>query len=251
MATLSFLERTINNYTHVKEKALALTRVQNYQVTTDIDTIDDPIITINAKQQGDNTADIGFVMNRGIEDNVAMLWNEQSNMFKFLFTTDSGKNKNPHVVHSGNAPVLTGNQFVSTGNFAVEGDAQAGVYMQRNETTGLAVTQLYSNGVDQNLVVGENSVWTYEILLAAKRIDDGFDAASFKIVGAIARNIELNSVALIGTPSITVIGKTDEGWGAAVEADTETGSLVIKVHGSLGKTVRWVAKIMTLEVAFF
>lgn len=122
--------------------------------------------------------------------------------------------------------------------------------MQRNETTGMAVTQLYSDGSTQSLVISPNSVWTYDIVLSAKRIDAGTDAASFKISGAIGRNDTLDSVFLIGNPSTTVVGRTDAQWGAEVEADITTGSLVVKVHGSLGKTVRWVAKIMTLEVAF-
>ena len=229
---------------------MALTRVREYQVDTTVVGLDDPIITLNEKQSGPNLTDIGMVMNRGADDNVGIIWNENNQVIRFIQTPDSGLKLAGSVAISGNAPILTGTQFISTGNFEVEGDARAGVYMQRNETTGLAITRLYTNGVDKDLVVGQHSVWTYEILLSAKRIDGGFDAASFKLTGAVARNIELSSVAIVGSPSVTVIGRTDADWDAAIDVDPTVGALVIKVHGSLGKTVRWVAKITTLEVAF-
>lgn len=229
---------------------MALTRVREYQVDTKTVGLDDAIITLNELQTGVNTTDIGFVMNRGALGNVGVIWNEDNKTFRFVQTPDSGFEQVDDVDIIGNAPILTGVQFVSTGNFTVEGDARAGTYMQRNETTGLALTQLYSNGTDQNLVIAPNSVWTYEILLTAKRIDAGTDAASFKIVGSVGRNETLDSVFMVGTPSTTIIGRTDPVWDALVDVDTATGALAIKVHGSLGKTIRWVAKIMTLEVAF-
>lgn len=229
---------------------MSLTQVKEYQVDTSVVGVDDAVTTLNELHTGPNTSDIGFVMNRGTSGNVAFVWNELNNLFRLMYTPDSGKEQNVSITNSGNAPLMTGTQFISSGNFTMEGDARAGVYVQRNTTAGSAVTPLYLNGVDQNLVVSQNSVWTYEILLTSKRIDAGTDAASFKIVGSIGRNTTLSSVFMVGTPSITVIGRTDASWDAIVIADATTGALVVKVNGAVGKTIRWVAKIMTLEVAF-
>ena len=229
---------------------MALTRVREYQVDTSIMGVDDAITTLNESQTGANSTDIGFVMDRGTSGNVAFIWNELNNLFRLIYTTDSGKEQNSNVTNVGNAPLMTGTQYISEGNFTMEGDAKAGVYIQRNETVDNILTPLFINGVNANLVVAPNSVWTYEIMLSAKRIDAGGDAASFKITGAIGRDASLSSVYLVGTPSKTIVGRTDTGWDAQVQADTSTGALVVKVHGSSGKTVRWVAKIMTLEVAF-
>jgi len=179
---------------------VALTRVREYQVNTEKVEIEDPIITLNELQTGPNNTDIGFVMNRGTSGNVGFIWEEATKQFRFVQTAQDGGEQVPAVSVIGNAPVLSGTQFVSTGNFTVEGDARAGVYMQRNETTGLALTQLYSDGTAENLVISPNSVWTYEILLSAKRIDAGADAASFKIVGAVGRNDTLGSIFLVGNP---------------------------------------------------
>ena len=229
---------------------MALTRVREYQVDTSVVGVDDAISTLNEQQTGANTSDIGFVMNRGSSGNVAFVWNELNGLFRLMYTSDTGKEQQVSVTNSGNAPLMTGTQYISEGNFSMEGDAKAGIYIQRNETTGTTLTPLYINGVNANLVVSPNSVWTFEITLSAKRIDAGGDAASFKMTGAIARDVLLSSVYLVGNPSKTIVGRTDTGWDAQVQADTATGALLIKVHGSSGKTVRWVAKIMTLEVAF-
>jgi hypothetical protein len=229
---------------------VSLTRVKEYQVDTSVTGITDPVMILNQDQQNANQSDIGIVMDRGTSGNVGFIWNEINNLFRLIYTSDTGNEQLPAVTITNNAPIMTGVQFVSTGNFSVEGDAKAGVYMQRNTTIGTALTQLFSDGASQNLIVSPNSVWTYEMVISAKRIDAGSDAASFKVTGAIARNTALSSVYLLGFPSTTVVGRTDSGWQVFVSADTATGALAIKVKGSLGKTVRWVAKVMTLEVSY-
>jgi hypothetical protein len=229
---------------------VALTRVKEYQVDTTVTGITDPIIVLNQDQKNTNQNDIGVVMERGALGNVGFIWNEINNLFRLIYTPDTGNEQTTQINITSNAPVMTGVQYISTGNFTVDGDAKAGVYMQRNTTIGTALTQLFSDGNSQNLVVSQNSVWTYEMVISAKRIDAGSDAASFKVTGAIARNTDMNSVYLIGFPSTTVVGRTDSGWQVFVSADTATGALAVKVKGSLGKTVRWVAKIMTLEVSY-
>jgi hypothetical protein len=193
---------------------------------------------------------MGLVMERGTSNNVGMIWNEVNNLFRLIYTTTSEYTQNTNVDIINNAPIMTGVQYISTGNFSMDGDARAGVYIQRSTTIGDTITRLYSGINEENLVITQNSVWSYEISLTAKRIDLFGDAASYKIVGAIARDDLLDTVYLVGTPSVTIIGYTDEAWNFTVEADTNTGALAIQVQGSAGKTVRWLAKINTLEVAF-
>lgn len=220
------------------------------QVNKELTGISNPVITLNQKQTTQNTRDLGLLFNRGSSENVAIIWNEINNLFRLAFTTDLASDDNSNLTITSNAPIVTGTQYVSTGNFTVDGDARAGVYIARNTTIGTAVTELFLNGINQQLIVTPNSVWTFEILVSAKRTDGHFDAASFKITGAVSRNVNKNSVALVGNPSLTIIGRTDSGWTADVGVDTTTGALVIKVVGNLGKTVRWVAKIVTTEVVF-
>lgn len=140
---------------------------------------------------------------------------------------------------------------ISYGNFDEENDAQSNTYVLRNTTSGAAYTELFLDGVGQRLVVTPHSVWTYEIIVTAKRTDTNTDAAAFKIVGSVARNALPSSVFMVGTTiSITVIGRTDHTWDVYTDTDISTGALTVKVKGAMGKTVRWVAKVETTEVNF-
>ena len=231
----------------------SLTRPKEYQIDTTVTGIDDGLVTINEKQIAPNVKDLGFIMNRGATvDNVGLIWNEINNLFRLIVTPDVGDEQNVNVTVNSNAPLMTGTQYISTGNFTVDGDARSGVYMMRNEvpTAGLAWSELFIDGVASQLIVTPNSVWTYEILVTGKRIDAGQDAASFKITGSLARNTTADSVFLVGNPSYTIVGRTDQTWEVEVNKDIATGALIIRVRGALGKTIRWVARIVTLEVSF-
>lgn len=229
---------------------MGLTR-QNYnQLDTKVTQLDDALIPVNHGKTGTNTSDIGFVFERGDQQNVAMVWNEMQDMFRLMFTSNAGEMSSGTVAPTASAPILTGTHYISSGNFTADGDARAGSYVMRNETTDATQTELFLDGTSERLVITPNSVWTYEILVSAKRTDSGSEAASFKYVGAIGRNVDASSVFLVGRPSATVIGRTDALWTASVSADTANGSLAIKVSGAVGKTVRWVAKIISLEVVY-
>jgi len=208
------------------------------------------ITVLNYAQTGPSTTDIGLVLNRGTSGNTGFIWDESVQAFRFINTPNTGYENTANVTISNNAPIISGTQYIATGNFVIDGDAQSGVYVQRNVTPGTAITPLYTDGVAQELIVGPNSIWTYDILLSAKRTNGGNDGASFRLVGAVGRGATPASVFMVGNPSLTVIGQTDPNWTADTAVNTATGALVINVTGGLGKTVRWVAKITTTEVAF-
>ena len=214
-----------------------LTRPKEYQIDTQITGIEDAITTLNSRQILVNTKDVGLVMNRGLNvDNVGLVWNELNKLFRLIVTDQTGQEQTEQLSVKSNAPLLTGSHFISTGNFQVEGDARAGVYLMRNETPtmGLAWQELFVDGVGEQLIVAENSVWSYEIMVTGKRIDGGQDAASFKITGAVGKNVAPESVFLVGNPSYTTIGRTDQTWEVEVNKDMATGALIVRVRGALG-----------------
>lgn len=144
-----------------------------------------------------------------------------------------------------------GSASIDYGNFSVPNDARTNVYVMRNTTVGTANTELFLDGSSQRLIVSPNSVWTYVITVAAKRIDTNTDAAAFKIVGAVARNTPASSIFMVGNNvSNTVIGRTDETWDTWTDVNVSYGALTVNVKGSLGKTIRWVARVETTEVNF-
>jgi hypothetical protein len=60
--------------------------------TTTIDTtnlvVEDPLIILASEQTGAPALDIGYIGQRGTEDNIAFIWDESADEFATVFTTD-------------------------------------------------------------------------------------------------------------------------------------------------------------------
>lgn len=151
---------------------------------------------------------------------------------------------------SGSNATVWGGKVYANGLFATAGDAQSGMYILRSETTNNTATVLFLDGTGgtQRLVVGNNSVWTFDILVTARRTDATGGGAGYRFVGVIRKDGTSGSTTFVGTPSKTVIGETDAAWDAAVTANTTNGDLRVTVTGQNAKTIRWVAVVQTAEV---
>lgn len=141
-----------------------------------------------------------------------------------------------------------GQRAYANGSFSGAGDAQHGVYVARNETTDATVTELFLDGAAVQLVMPDNSVFTFDILVAARRTDATGGAAAYRFVGIAKKDATAGSVTFVGTPSKTIIGETNLPWDANVSLDTSTGAFRVIVAGEAAKTIRWVATIQTTEV---
>ena len=100
-----------------------LTVQGNFTETVKIAT-EDPIIALNTAASGSNSNDAGFVIERGSDANVALIWDESDSgtsggIFNFITTTDTGIVSGDINV-SGQADIKTGN-ITSTGNLVVAG----------------------------------------------------------------------------------------------------------------------------------
>ena len=102
-----------------------LTVQGNFEETVKIAT-EDPIIALNTAiaSNANNTKDAGFVIERGQEANVALIWDESDSgtsggIFNFITTTDTGIVSGDINV-SGQADIKAGN-ITSTGNLAISG----------------------------------------------------------------------------------------------------------------------------------
>jgi len=80
-----------NNFTYTGNMTIGNLVVNG--VTTTIDTtnlvVADPLLAINRNQSGTPSYDLGFVMGRGNQTNVAMIWEEGSQQFQLQYTTES------------------------------------------------------------------------------------------------------------------------------------------------------------------
>lgn len=149
---------------------------------------------------------------------------------------------------AGSSARINGQKAFANGSFATAGDAQAGLYVARNVTTDSTVTELFLDGVSQQLVIPANSLFTFEIFVAARRTDAVGGGAGYRFVGIARRDATAGSVTFVGTPSKTVIGETNTAWDATVSVDTTTGAFRVSGRGETSKTIRWVATIHTTEV---
>lgn len=154
------------------------------------------------------------------------------------------------AVGAGTSAVLFGSKAFAGGSFATAGDAQSGLYVLRNITNNSTATELFLDGTaaTQRLVIPNNSVVTFSILVAARRTDATGGGAGYRLEGAIRKDANAASTTFIGTPSRVILGETNASWNVSVIADTTNGALAISVVGENAKTIRWVATVKTSEV---
>lgn len=154
------------------------------------------------------------------------------------------------AIGDGTAATVWGATVNANGKFATAGDAQAGWYVLRNITSSATPTELFLNGTaaTQRLVIPNNSVVTFSILIAARRTDATGGGASYRIEGGIRKDAAAASTTFIGTPSRSILGETNVSWDVTVSADATNGALRIMVTGEAAKTIRWVATVHTCEV---
>lgn len=144
-----------------------------------------------------------------------------------------------------------GGKAVANGSFATAGDAQSGTYILRAITSDATANQelfLNGSGASQRLVLPNNSLFTFTILVAARRTDTTGGGAGYKIEGVIRKDTTAGSTAIVGAVSKSVLGELNTPWDVSVTADTTNGSLKIAVTGEAAKTIRWVATVITCEV---
>ena len=136
------------------------------------------------------------------------------------------------------------------------GVSQAGLLILGRQTTDATATALTSTtagaGTSNQLTLStSNSAISFSGEVVAA-VTGGGDTARWTIAGAIKRGATLASVALVGTPTVTMT-HNDAGagaWVVAVTADTTNGALRVTVTGAAATTIRWVCRLDTTEVRF-
>jgi hypothetical protein len=152
------------------------------------------------------------------------------------------------AVGNGSAARITGMKAFANGSFANAGDAQQGIYILRNQTTDNVTTELFLDGMAEQIVLTDNSVYVFDILVAGHRTDVSGGAAGYRFVGVSRKDTTEDSVTFVGYPSKTVIGETNSQWDAAVAVDTGTGAFIVTVTGENASNINWVATVRTTEV---
>lgn len=154
------------------------------------------------------------------------------------------------AVGAGTSATLQGSQAYANGSFATAGDAQNLQFVLRNITTNATATDLFVDGVAATVrpIPPNNSVWSFVILIAARRTDTTGGGAGYKFEGVIRKDTTAASTTLVGAVSKSILGETNTAWDAAITADTTNGALKVTVTGEASKTIRWVATCNIAQV---
>lgn len=145
------------------------------------------------------------------------------------------------------AASLYGQMAYAGGAFASAGDAQTSVYVLRRTTTDATPTALYLDGSVRHLTVAVSRTLAFDVLVVAR--SDAGDSAGYQVQGVIEN--DGGATSFIGTPVVTALGEDVGAWDVSVVADNGNDALVIQVTGAASTTIRWVATVRTVEVAWW
>lgn len=144
----------------------------------------------------------------------------------------------------------TANNWTQVGAAATA--SQPGIRYKRHVLSNISSDEqpmeVFIDGVDGTLqmVLSDNSTWTFSMMIAGHRIDAPGGHASFKVEGMICRDIGSANVYMLGQPIVTSLGSSDA-WGVQVQPDTAHGSLIVNVFGEPAKTIKWIAVVDVAE----
>lgn len=163
-----------------------------------------------------------------------------------VISTATGANS--QTLGSGANATLIGQIATASGRFAANGDAQSSTFVLRNTTSSATLTELFLDGASARMIVPNNSVWTFDILVSGRRTDATGGAAGYRFNGVLRKDTTSGSIAFVGVPSKQVLGETTASMDSSVAVDLTNGSLNVRVVGIAAQTFRWVAVVRTSEV---
>ena len=148
----------------------------------------------------------------------------------------------------------------SAGQFgSVKGNAQAGEFVLRAQTTDATQTNLTSDGAaaSSSNIIGMTATMSYmvRILVVARQTGGSAgaagDTAGWTSEALFERTSGAATTNVIGgggaSLAPTYSGAAAAAWRIAVVADTTNGGLVIKATGEADKNINWVARVMSVE----
>lgn len=148
----------------------------------------------------------------------------------------------------------------SAGQFSVRGDAQSGEFCLRNITTNNTATRITGDGAAASTIntlnLSNNGTYMVRLLVVAQQTGGSAgtagDCAGWELTGLIKRGANAAATVLTGSSGASVAPAYNDAaaaaWRVGLTADTTNGGLAVTVTGETNKTIRWVARVMTVEV---
>jgi hypothetical protein len=141
-----------------------------------------------------------------------------------------------------------GMRAYGAGQFSTTGDAQQVDFMLRNSTTNATPTTLFLNGSSDRLTIPSGKA-LFATVTVAGIINGGSKAAHYSRKVAI-KNVG-GTTSLIG--SVITLGtdvEDDAAYDVTITADNTNDALQINVTGKASETIRWVAHVQGIEIAY-
>jgi hypothetical protein len=143
----------------------------------------------------------------------------------------------------------------SSGPFdGVRGSAQSSIYLLRNRSTNNTDIELFLDGFGQRMVLPTEGVWTFLIHVSAIS-ESGNDFAAYEVRGAVAKlpsgiflQMRDGTGATVTTAPPLYESSGAVTWQATPYVDVGTGSFRIAVNSAPGQTVKWLARVQTVEI---
>jgi hypothetical protein len=159
---------------------------------------------------------------------------------------------------NGTARSIIGNAVFPACNSPIanaSGVSQAALLVLARQTTDATATVLCSDssaasGTNQ-VTLPNNSAYYFKGSVIAGVTGAG-DTKGWSIEGVIKRGAGVGTTAIVGTATVSSL-YADAGaatWAVTATADTTNGALKITVTGQAATTIRWVAKIESVEMTF-
>lgn len=122
-------------------------------------------------------------------------------------------------------------------------------YLMWNTTTDNTQTQLFLDGVSQQLVLQNNTTMRFRMQLVGRATGVTGTSLVASYEGAITRESGASSTAILGnvTSDISTLPNNLD-WTVSISADTSHGALEIQVTGDVSTNITWSAAIETMEV---
>ena len=178
--------------------------------TTTVDTtnmsIEDPLLVFSSGATGSAAVDAGFVVERGDDTNVGIIWDESADKFNFITTTETGSTAG-NVSVAGQANIIAGN---------IEGTITTAAQNTISSATSLAAVGTVTTGVWSATDVAVAAGGTGSSTASGARTNLGV------AIGSDVQAYDADLAALAGLTSAADKGIQFTGSGAAATYDLKT-----------------------------
>lgn len=229
---------------------MAFTRPKAAQIDFDITNISDPLIRLNSGQSGANDKDVGIVVERGSDTNVALIWDETADTFVLVNTTEDGSTSGDITISSYANLSLSNLNIADADAKITHGDTDyiTKTYVLYGTTSDATETEIFVGGTSSSRIpVASNTTIFYEVDVVARRTDTTGESGGWHLK-AVADNFS-GTVADVGSVYEVQVATDDANYAVDARADDTNDAIGIHVTGASGKTIRWTAIVRTFEVA--